>query len=484
MSQHALKKNHNIHTKAPALPTLPKLLTGIDGLDQVTAGGLPKGRTTLVCGGAGSGKTLLGMEFLLRGILQYDQGGVCLAFEENSEELAANFASLGYDIDKLIAEKKLIIDHIDVDRKQMVETGEFDLDPIFIRLEAAIRATKAQRVLLDTLEVLFAGFTNQSIIRSELRRMFHWLKERGVTAVVTCESGMNTLTRHGLEEYVADCVIMLDHRVNEQISTRRLRIVKYRGTTHGTNEYPFLMDRGGITVVPITALGLDHAASTERVSTGIAGLDEMMKGNGFYRGSSILITGTAGTGKSSFAAFFVNAACERGESCLYLAFEESPEQILRNMASVGLDLRKWVNKGLLTIRAVRPTSMGLESHLAMIYQETTAIKPRIVVMDPITNLIAVGETSNVKAMLTRVIDYLKTHAITAMFTNLIATGDGYDNTTIGVSSLMDTWIALHDISEGGYRHRELRLLKSRGMAHSTYTRFFTFTSEGIVFADI
>jgi len=482
MPKTAAKKQPSTHNSTHT-SSLPKLPTGISGLDQVTGGGLPKGRTTLICGSAGSGKTLLAMEFLMRGIIQHDEGGVCLAFEETSNELAANFASMGYDIPRFIKRGKLFIDYVEVDRRQIIEAGDFDLDPILIRLDSAIRATNAKRVVLDTLEVLFTGFQNQAIIRAELRRMFHWLKERGVTAVVTGEAGIETLTRHGLEEYVADCVIFLDHRVNEQVSTRRLRIVKYRGSAHGTNEYPFLVNADGVSVVPITALGLDHRATMDRISSGIAGLDEMMKGSGFFRASSILITGTAGTGKSSFASYFADAACSRGERALYLAFEESPQQIMRNMSSVALNLKQWVDKGLLVIHAVRPTSMGLESHLAVLHRQIEEFKPQVVVMDPITNLISVGEKGNVKAMLTRVIDFLKSHGITAMFTNLIGGPEGYDDTVIGVSSLMDTWIALRDVSKGDFRHRELKLLKSRGMAHSTYTRSFSFTSEGIVFAE-
>lgn len=463
---------------------LQKTPTGIPGFDQVTYGGLPKDRTTLIAGGAGSGKTMLAMEFIFRGITEFSEPGVCISFEESHQDLAENFSSLGYDLPAMIRDRMLVIDYVQVDRKQIIETGEFDLDPLFIRLDQAIKSIRAKRVVIDTLEVLFTGFQNQSVIRAELRRFFHWLKDRGITSIVTGESGTDTLTRDGLEEYVADCVIALDHRVTEQVSTRRLRVVKYRGSPHGTNEYPFLLDASGITVVPITAIGLNHKVSSERISSGVAGLDDMTKGQGFYRGSSILVSGTAGTGKSSFSAFFVDAACRRGERAVYIAFEEGREQIIRNMRSVGLDLQKWIDKGKLDIHAARPTSVGLESHLARIYKIVNDIKPDVVVVDPISNLLAIGDMTSVKAMLTRLIDHFKSASITAMFTNLSSAGSSNDDTEVGVSSLMDTWIVLLDVARGDFRHRQLKLLKSRGMAHSNQTRPFTFTSEGIIFSEL
>src|SRR5690242_6280274 len=385
-----------------------KTLTGTDGLDEITRGGIPTGRNTLVCGGAGSGKTLFAMKFLLCGAMQYDEPGLCMSFEENAEELAQNMASLGYDVPTLEKKKMLMIDHVQIARHEFEETGEYDLSGLFVRIEHGIRSIGAKRLVLDTVEVLFTGLPNEAIVRSELRRLFRWLKDQCVTTIITAETGARgTLTRYGLEEYVADCVIRLDHRVTEQVSTRRLRVVKYRGSAHGTNEYPFLLDETGLSVVPITSVGLTHRASTDRVSSGVMGLDRMLGGKGFFRNSSILISGTAGTGKSSFAAHFANAAAERGERCLYFAFEESPSQILRNMRSVGLDLERWMDRGLLRIDASRPTSHGLEGHLARMHREVVAFKPAIVVVDPITNLVSVGEPLAVKSMLTRLIDFLK-----------------------------------------------------------------------------
>ncbi|HEX2329401.1 MAG TPA: circadian clock protein KaiC [Candidatus Angelobacter sp.] len=457
---------------------LGKVPTGIRGLDQVTHGGFPRGRTALVCGGPGAGKTLLGLEFLVRGATVFNEPGVCFAFEETGEELATNVASLGYDLPSLIRSKKLAVEYVHVERKLIEETGEYDLEALFIRLKQAIESINAKRVLLDTIELLFMGLTNEGIVRSELRRLFHWLKDQGVTAVITAEVGERTLTRYGLEEYVADCVIMLDHRVNEQISTRRLRVVKYRGSAHGTNEYPFLVDENGISVIPITSLGLTHGASTERVSSGTAGLDRMLGGKGFYRGSSILISGTAGTGKSSYCAAFTNAACARGEKALYFAFEESPTQILRNMSSVGIDLHKWMNRKLLYINASRPTMTGLEAHLAIMYKDVEEFRPSVVVVDPITNLISVGDLYAVKAMLTRLIDFLKLKSITAMFTNLVY-GDEPEERAIGISSLMDSWLVLRDVQHGAERIRTVNLLKSRGMAHDSRVHSFALSDKGI-----
>ena len=457
---------------------LQKVPTGIRGLDQVTHGGFPKGRTALVCGGPGAGKTLLGLEFLVRGAQMYNEPGVCVAFEETVEELTTNMASLGHNLATLVKSKKLSIDYVEVERKQIEETGEYNLDGLFVRLEQAIDEIKAKRVLLDTVELLFLGLNNEGIVRAELRRLFHWLKNKGVTAVITAEAGERTITRYGLEEYVADCVIVLDHRVTEQISTRRLRVVKYRGSSHGTNEYPFLLDDEGISVIPITSAGLSHGAPTERISSGVEGLDKMLGDQGFFRCSSILITGTAGTGKSSFSASFVNAACERGERALYFAFEESPSQILRNMSSVGINLQRWIQSGLLKIHASRPTTAGLESHLAQMYKELDEFAPDVVVVDPITNLIAIGDQGSVKAMLTRLIDHLKVKNITAMFTNLIY-GDQEEERAIGISSLMDSWLVLRDTPSGAERVRTLNLLKSRGMSHDMRLHSFTLGEKGI-----
>lgn len=458
---------------------LPKSPTGISGVDEITGGGLPKGRPTLVAGGAGCGKTLFAMEFLVNGAVQYNEAGVFVAFEENSQELTENVASLGFELADLIKRKKLIVDNVRVERSEIEDAGEYDLDGLFIRLGYAIDSIGAKRVVLDTLEVLFAALPNEAILRAELHRLFRWLKGKKVTAVVTGERGAATITRFGLEEYVADCVILLDHRVVEQISTRWLRVVKYRGALHGTNEYPFLIGRNGISVLPITSLGLAHKATSERISTGVRELDEMMGGKGFYRGSSILLSGTAGTGKTSLTATFVDAACRRGERCLYFAFEESPSQLLRNMLSIGLDLAPPLKKGLLQFHATRPTLYGLEMHLVTMHELVKEHKPAVVVLDPIDDLIAIGSPIEVKAAITRIIDFLKTDNITALFTSSTAEEGGIRMTVLALSSLIDTWISLRNIENNGERQRGLYILKSRGMAHSNQIRSFFLTDDGI-----
>jgi circadian clock protein KaiC len=463
--------------------TLPKIPTGIQGFDEITNGGLPVGRTTLVCGGPGTGKTLFALEFLLRGIAEWDEPAVCMTFEETPEELSTNLGSLGYDLKDLVKKKKLVVDHVRVERREIEETGAYDLEGLFIRLGHAIDTIGARRVVLDTIEVLFYGLQNTAVVRSELRRLFRWLKEKGVTSMVTSETGAGSLTRHGLEEYVADCVIMLDHRVSEQVSTRRLRIMKYRGSTHGTNEYPFIIDARGVAVVPITSAGLTHEASSERIPSGVAGLDEMLAGQGFYIGSSILLSGTAGTGKSSFAAHFAGAAARAGEKALYFAFEESPSQILRNMRSLGLDLQPVIDQGLLRIEAHRPTSSGLEAHLAAMQRCIGDANPDVVVVDPITNLISIGDQGQVKSMLTRLIDFLKTRGITAMFSTLMF-DRSLEETTVGISSLMDTWVMLRDVETPDARRKRLiHVLKARGMAHSNQIREFTLGDKGIRLLD-
>jgi circadian clock protein KaiC len=457
---------------------LPKAPTGIPGMDEITGGGLPQGRPTLVAGGAGCGKTLFATEFLVNGAVQYDEPGVFVAFEENAEELAQNVASLGFDLKKLIKQKRLIIDHVRVERSEIEETGDYDLEGLFIRLGHAIDSIGAKRVVLDTIEVLFSALSNQGILRAELQRLFRWLKDKGVSAVITAERGAGTMTRFGLEEYVADCVILLDHRVTEQMSTRRLRIVKYRGTLHGTNEYPFLITKDGISVLPITSVGLDHQAPAERVSSGIKELDEMLGGKGYYRGSSILVSGTAGSGKSSLSAAFVDAACRRRERCLYFAFEESANQILRNMRSINIDLAPHVKNGLLQFNVARPTLYGLEMHLVTMYELIGKHKPQIVILDPITDFFAIGSTAEVKAAITRIIDFLKTNQITALFTSYTEE-DVPNESVVGVSSLIDTWISLRNLENNGERHRGLFILKSRGMAHSNQIRSFQITDHGI-----
>jgi circadian clock protein KaiC len=472
---------------ARPLPPLPKCPTGIEGLDEITRGGLPQGRPTLVCGSAGCGKTLLAMEFLVRGATQYDEPGVFLAFEETAEDLTQNVASLGFDLEELVAQGKLALDHVHVERSEIQETGEYDLEGLFIRLGFAIDSIGAKRVVLDTIETLFSGLSNETILRAELRRLFGWLKDKGVTAIITGERGDGTLTRQGLEEYVSDCVILLDHRVIGQISTRRLRVVKYRGSSHGTNEYPFLIDENGFSVLPITSAGLDHAASNERISSGVTRLDTMLGGEGFYRGSSILVSGTAGVGKTSLALHVVNAACQRGETCLYFAFEESPEQIVRNIRSLGIDLKPWLEQNNLHIFAARPTLFGLEMHLALMHKRIQALHPKVVVIDPISNLISVGDNEEVRAMLTRLVDFLKAEQITAFFTHLsskTASDANPEATDYGISSVMDTWLLLRDIELGGERNRGLYVLKSRGMAHSNQIREFVLTDHGIELLDV
>jgi circadian clock protein KaiC len=464
--------------------TLAKAPSGIPGLDEITLGGLPRGRPTLVCGAAGCGKTLLAMEFLLRGAQQHGEPGVFMAFEETEQDLAQNVRSLGFDLERLIAENKIAVDHVHVERTEIEETGEYDLEGLFLRLGLAIDSVGAKRVVLDTLETLFGGFTNEALLRAELRRLFRWLKDKGVTAVITGERGDGQLTRQGLEEYVSDCVILLDHRVHEQVSTRRLRIVKYRGSTHGTNEYPFLIDENGIHVLPLTSLRLNHPASTERISSGVPRLDTMLGGEGYYRGSSVLISGTAGTGKTSLSAHFAHATCMRGERCLYLAYEESPQQLVRNMKSIGVDLGPWIKKGLLRLEASRPTLHGIEMHLAVIHKMVNEFDPQVVIIDPISNFSTAGTGADAEAMLLRLIDLLKSRQVTAMFVNLTTGGDAWERTAVGVSSLIDTWILLRDIELAGERNRGLYVLKSRGMKHSNQIREFVITEQGVQLLDV
>jgi circadian clock protein KaiC len=471
------------HGASSSNAPLAKCPTGIVGLDEVTNGGLPKGRPTLVCGAAGCGKTLLALEFLVKGIELFDEPGVFLAFEETAEELAANVRSLGFDLDDLIARKKLEVDYIHIEREEIEETGEFDLEGLFVRLGYAIDAVGARRVVLDTIETLFAGLSDAAILRSEIRRLFRWLKNKGVTAIITGERGEGTLTRNGLEEYVSDCVILLDHRVNEQISTRRLRIVKYRGSAHGTNEFPFLIDEDGITVIPITSARLDHPAAGERVPTGIDTLDEML-GGGYYRGSSVLVSGTAGTGKTSLASSFANASCERGERCLLFSFEESPDQLLRNMRSIGLDLGRWREAGQLRVHSSRPTRFGLESHLSMMHKEVEGFRPNVVIVDPISNFLTSGTTLDAETMLVRMVDFLKARQVTSLFTNLVSGLNEAESTVVGISSIIDTWILLRDIESDSMRVGSLRILKSRGMWHSKQVRGFRLTDEGIELLEV
>ena len=464
--------------------TLPKSPTSIQGLDEITGGGLPKGRPTLVCGDAGCGKTLLAMEFLVHGATLHDEPGVFISFEETEKELTSNVTSLGFDLSSLVKHKKIWLEHIHVEKGEIEESGEYDLKGLFVHIHQAIESIGAKRVVLDTIESLFSALPNATAVRAELRRLFGWLKKKGVTAIVTGERGNGTLTRQGLEEYVSDCVILLDHRVTEQASIRRLRIVKYRGSLHGTNEYPFLIDEDGFSVLPVTSIGLNHISFNERIYTGIPRLDTMLSGKGYYRGSTVLVSGTAGTGKTSIAAQFVEAACKRGESVLYFAFEESPSQFMRNMSSIGIHLEQWVKKGLLHFHAARPTLFGLEHHLTTTIKLINKIKPQIVVLDPIDAFVMGGNQTEVKIMLLRLVDYLKMKNITAFFASLNTAGENQELTDMSISSLIDTWLLLRDIEIGGERNRGLYILKSRGMSHSNQIREFKLTDHGIELLDV
>jgi circadian clock protein KaiC len=460
-------------------PGLKKAPTGISGLDEITNGGLPAGRPTLITGGPGSGKTLLGITFLVNGARLFNEPGVLMSFEENADELAYDVASLGFDLRALEAERRIVVDHVHVDRSEIEETGEYDLEALFVRLDHAVKSIGAKRVVLDTIESLFGGFTNDAILRAELRRLFRWLRERDLTAVITGERGEKSLTRHGLEEYVTDAVIQLDHRVFEQISTRRIRVVKYRGSHHGTNEYPFLIDAEGVTVLPVTSLGLEHKAGRDRVASGLHALDEMLGGEGFFRGTTVLVSGSAGTGKTTLAAHFADAACRRGEKCLYFLFEESPSQMIRNMQSAGVDLQPWLDEGLLTFHAERPSRFGLETHLALMHRAIERYKPQVVIIDPMTNLLSVGTPVDVRAMLTRLIDFLKVRGITAYFTSLTSPGANPETTETMISSLMDTWVLVSSNVRNQRRRRSLFVLKSRGMVTSDEVREFRFGHRGI-----
>jgi circadian clock protein KaiC len=459
-------------------PQLEKARTGIAGFDEVTAGGLPKGRPTIVCGGPGCGKTMFAIEFLVRGATQFGQPGVLMSFEETAEEMTKNVKSLGFDLKTLSAKKKLVVDFVRIEPSEIQETGAYDLEGLFIRLQHAVDSIGAKRVVLDTLEAVFSGFSNQGLLRAEIRRLFRWLKERGLTTVVTAERGDGTLTRYGLEEYVSDCVIFLDHRVRDQVSTRRMRIVKYRGSSHGADEYPFLIDEQGFSVLPSSSMRLNHQVSSQRISSGVRDLDEMLEGKGYYRGASVLISGTAGSGKSSLAAHFANQAAADGKRCLYVLFEESPAQAVRNMRSIGVDLEPHVKKGLLLLEAWRPTQSGLEMHLLRIHKLVERFKPEAVIIDPITNLM-VGSEHEVNAMLMRLIDFLKMRQITAFFTALTQGGSNLEKTDVRISSLIDTWLLVRDTEVNGERNRCIYVLKSRGMAHSNQVREFVMTSKGI-----
>jgi circadian clock protein KaiC len=473
-------RSAGILTEEPrGIQTLEKSLTGISGFDEITKGGVPKGRPTIVCGGPGCGKTMFALEFLVRGAMQYDEPGVLMTFEETSEEMAKNVASLGFDLKDLERRKKLFMDYVRVEPTEIQETGEYDLEGLFVRLQHAVDSVGAKRVVLDTLEAVFSGFSNSGLLRAEIRRLFRWLKDRGLTTVVTAEKGDGTLTRYGLEEYVSDCVVFLDHRVTEQVSTRRMRVIKYRGSSHGADEYPFLIDEQGLSVLPVSGMKLNHAVSDERVSSGIPDLDAMLEGKGYYRGSSILVSGTSGSGKSSTAAHFAEQTCRDGKRCLYVAFEESQQQAVRNMGSIGIDLETPIKKGLLRFEAWRPTQNGLEMHLLRIHKLVEQHQPDVVIIDPVTNL-TVGTPNELHGTLMRMIDFLKSRGITALLVSLTSGKDkDLEQTEVGISSLIDTWIFLRDVELNGERNRCLYVLKSRGMAHSNQVREFVMTKEGV-----
>jgi circadian clock protein KaiC len=465
---------------------LPKAPTGIAGFDDVTLGGLPTGRPSLFCGAAGCGKTLFAITFLVNGATMYGEPGVFMSFEERAEDVAANVASLGYDLDGLVADGKLVIDHVRVERGEIEEAGEYDLEGLFVRLGYAVDSIGAKRVVLDTIESLFGSFTDQGILRAELRRLFGWIKDRGLTAIITAERGEGLLTRHGLEEYVSDCVILLDNRVQDQITTRRLRVVKYRGSAHGTNEYPFLIDAAGISVLPVTSSGVTSSGvhqpvSNEIISSGIPGLDSMLRNGGFYRGSSLLLSGVAGTGKTLIGSHFINASCARGERCIFFVFEESAAEVCRNALSVGLDLQKWVDVGLLRFEAARPSLYGLEMHLARMNRDVTTFKPSVVVVDPISAFR--GPDQDVHSTLLRMVDLLKRDGISALFTSLRSGDSDMNGTDQGLSSLMDSWIKLSNVEENGERNRILYIIKSRGSSHSHQVREYLMTNTGIQLID-
>jgi circadian clock protein KaiC len=460
---------------------LRKVSTGIAGLDELTRGGLPAGRPTLVCGGPGCGKTLLATTFLVRGAVDHGEPGVLVSFDERIEDLGVNVAALGFDLPSLEQRGLLATDYVKIERQEMHETGEYDLEALFIRLSHAVQAVGARRVVLDTIDTLFAGIPNEAVVRSELRRLFDWLKDRKLTTVITAERGEGSLTRHGIEEYVSDCVILLDHRIIDDLSTRRLRVVKYRGTSHGTNEYPFLIDEHGITVVPITSLGLAHGATDETVSSGLPELDAMLGGKGYFKGSSILLSGGPGTGKTTIAAHFAEAFCRRGERCLVFSFEESPSQLVRNMRSAGMNLQPWIDRGLLRYQASRPSLGGLEMHLALMLQAVRDFRPSSVVVDPFSALMSSGAHHQANSMALRFADYLKSHAITALYIALQDTGGA---TCLDVSSIMDTWIVLRNLRSEIDLSRRLHIVKARGMAHSSEVRRMDITSAGVRLSDL
>ena len=475
-----MPKNHK-KKRALTHNQLDKCPTGIKGFDQITAGGLPKNRTTLVCGSAGSGKTLLGIDFLIKGAANYNEPGIFMSFEETEDELYKDVASLSLDLQGLVSQKKILLEHVLLERRDIQEL-DFNLEGMLIRLEHAIDAIGAKRVVIDSIESLFAGLADAGILRLEIKRLFRWLKNKRVTAIVTGEPGHDSYTRHGLEEYISDCIILLDNRVNEEMAIRRIRVIKYRGSNHGTNEYPFVIDKNGLSVIPITSAGLDQPGTSKRVSTGIPSLDKMFQGGGFTKGSTILISGTAGTGKTSLAAAFAVERCKRGERCLFLSYEESSGQLVQNMSSIDINLAPLVKKELLRIVSTRPSFFGLEMHLLDLYKTIEDFKPQAVVIDPLTSLIAEGSQREIQSMVTRMIDLLKSKSITGVFTSLVSsTAQNYTSGEVGVSSLIDTWLVVRELEEDASKRRirGLYIVKSRGMGHSSDVHKLVLSDDGI-----
>ena len=467
---------------APKRNKLHKCPTGIKGFDEITEGGLPKNRTTLFCGSTGTGKTLLGIDFLINGAINYNEPGIFMSFEETEDELYKDVASLNLDLQGLVSQKKILLDYVLLERRDIQEKGEFNLEGLFVRLELAIDSIGAKRVVIDSIDSLFAGLADDGILRLEIKRLFRWLKEKQVTAIVTGELVQSSYTRQGMEEYISDCIILLDNRVVDQISTRRVRVIKYRGSNHGTNEYPFVIDKDGLSVIPITSAGLDHPGTNEKVSTGIPTLDKMFNGVGYTRGSTILTSGTAGTGKTSVAAAFAIESCKRGERCLFLSYEESAGQLIQNMSSIGFYFEPLMKKGLLKIVSIRPSFFGLEMHLLDLYKIIADFKPKAVVIDPLTSLIGQGNQLEIRSMLTRLIDALKSKGITGFFTSLVSSTKENDNSgEIGVSSLIDTWIVVRELEDdsGKRRVRGLYIVKSRGTKHSSDVHKLILSDDGI-----
>jgi circadian clock protein KaiC len=461
----------------PSRVQLPKSPTGIDGFDEITGGGLPTGRPSLVCGPPGTGKSIFAMQFLVNGVTRYGEPGVFLTFEESREELVANVRSFGFGVDRLEREGRLLVDALPLE-PQTVETGEFDLEALIVRLAWAVDQVGAKRVAVDNVEALFTAFSRPALVRAEVRRLFRWLKDHELTAVITGERGEDMVTRHGMQEYLSDCVVVLDHRIVQDVATRRMRVLKYRGAMHGRNEYPFLIGADGLEVLPITSIGLRQPVSSDRISTGVVGLDEMLGGEGVFRGSGVLISGTSGTGKTTIASCFADAACRRGEVVLYFSFEESQAEIERNLASVGLDMAHWVERGLLHFHCERPTTRGLEDHLALMQQLTRELAPTLVVIDPVSSLARGASPFDVSSMLLRQIYYLKATGITAVMT-VLNEETGLQQPIQSISSLVDTWLHVDIMESFEERNRGLYVRKARGMAHSNQIREFLLSDQGV-----